>query len=135
MNVKPGALIVVLVLLGGCASVRGPVCNSGEQAAVQDTLYFGAATAHGSLSDPDWARFLQLTITPRFPKGLTVWDASGQWLSANGSLTHEASHVLQIVHPDDGSSDALIGQIIDAYKTQFHQESVLRVKINACAAF
>jgi hypothetical protein len=135
MNVKQTVLAVVLVLLGGCASMRWPVCNNGEQAAVQDTLYFGAALADGSVSDPDWAHFLQLTITPRFPKGLTVWDASGQWLSAKGSLTREASHVLQIVHPDDGPNDALIGQIIDAYKTQFHQESVLRVKINACAAF
>jgi hypothetical protein len=75
-------------------------------------------------------------VTPRFPSGLTVIsDASGQWLSPKGSLVRESTRILQLVHPDDDANDALLAKVISEYKTQFDQESVLRVKIKACVAF
>src|SRR5688500_10226298 len=34
------------------------------------------------------------------PEGLTVWEADGQWRSAAGTIDHEQSKVLLLVHPD-----------------------------------
>ncbi len=127
--------VVLLLLLGGCVSLPERQCTGGGQPAVQDTLYFGQSTRQGVVTSDEWARFLEITVTARFPQGLTVLDASGQWRAANGSLVRESTHVLQVVHPDDVANDQRIAEIIAAYKTQFEQESVLRVKVRACASF
>ena len=47
----------------------------------------------------------------------------------------ESTRILQLVHPDDDANDALLAKVISEYKTQFDQESVLRVKVKACVAF
>jgi Protein of unknown function (DUF3574) len=135
-SVWPEAIAVLLMSLTACASTQQPRCHSGEQLAVEDSLYFGQQTRNGVITNEEWARFLQDVVTPRFPSGLTVIsDASGQWLSANGSLARESTRILQIVHPDNEANDALLAKVISEYKTQFHQESVLRVKVGACVAF
>ena len=33
--------------------------------------------------------------SPRFPQGLTVWEANGQWQQSNGCITQERAKVLQ----------------------------------------
>src|SRR5580692_321716 len=129
------ASMILLGLLSACTSLPAMNCKAHEQPEVQDTLYFGTGTSSGFVTNEAWTSFLAGTITPRFPQGLTVLDASGQWLSANGKLAHEATHVLQIVHPNDDHSDRLIAEIISAYTMQFKQESVLRVTVNACVSF
>ena len=47
----------------------------------------------------------------------------------------EESFALNIVHPDDTSSDQAIRSIIREYKLQFNQEAVLRVRSHDCASF
>ena len=132
----PKVLAIVLTLsVSACASLSEGRCEGGGQPQVQDTLYFGNGKPNGVVSGEEWARFLEATVTPRYPHGLTVIDASGQWMSDKGPLVREASRVLQIVHPDDHADDDLIAAIIAAYKTQFFQESVLRVKVQACVSF
>src|SRR5688500_17329335 len=46
---------------------------------LRTTLYFGLARPSGVVSDANWQSFLRDEITPRFPDGLTVWEADGQW--------------------------------------------------------
>lgn len=121
--------------LGGCASLHGSACHGGSQSAIQDMLYFGSGKPEGAVSPEEWRAFLENTVTPRFPQGLTVLEASGQWRGAEGSILRESSHVLQLVHPDDATSDASIREIVVAYKGQFRQEAVLRVKTVACVSF
>ena len=111
------------------------VARKGEQPAIEDTLYFGTQKPNGIITNEEWRRFLEDAVTPRFPRGLTVSDASGQWLSANGSPVREATHVLQLVHPEDAADNALVARVIFEYKTRFAQESVLRVKVPACVTF
>jgi hypothetical protein len=130
------AVVALLMSLTACVSPQQPRCHSGEQLAVEDILYFGQQKPNGVITNEEWARFLQEVVTPRFPGGLTVIsDASGQWLSPNGSLMRESTRILQLVHPDDDAIDALLAKVISEYKTQFNQESVLRVKVKACVAF
>lgn len=129
------AMAALLVLaLGACTTVPAPGCRAGESVAVDDSLFFGMAWRKGVVSADDWARFLAVTVTPRFPQGLTVFEAASQWRDARGVISHEGSRVLRLVHPDDATSEAAIRAIMDAYRTQFEQEAVLRVRSLACSS-
>ena len=122
--------------LGGCASLPGAQCSTAQERAIQDTLYFGTGiTGGGAVSTDDWAMFLTAVVTPRFPQGLTVSQAAGQWRGDDGAIVQENSYVLQLIHPDDATSTQAVTEIVDAYKTQFRQEAVLRVSESACISF
>jgi hypothetical protein len=129
------SVAALVASLSACVSPQQPRCHSGEQLAVEDTLYFGTQRPNGVVTNEEWSRFLRDVVTPRFPRGLTVSDASGQWLSANGSLERESTHIVYLVHPDDNANDALLAGVISEYKSRFAQESVLRVKVKACVAY
>jgi hypothetical protein len=130
-----GSIAAVALALTACASTHHHVCKAGEQVALHDSLYFGTAKPNGVVTPEEWAEFLRSTVTPRFPQGLTVWQASGQWRSSDGAILREASHVLNLVHPNDEASEKAVLEIVAAYKSRFQQEAVLRVKAHACASF
>ena len=93
---------------------------------IRTELYFGMSRSDGGVvSDEQWSRFLDTAITPRFPDGLTVIDASGQYRMASGVLQKERTKLLVIVHPP--VADSLLTQICRSYATAFEQESVMRV--------
>jgi hypothetical protein len=128
--------IAMAVMVGGCASSPTTTCNPGEERAVQDTLYFGTAKPNGGVvANDEWTEFLEIVVTPRFPQGLTVVQASGQWRGADGSIVRESTRILQLVHPDDALSEKAAIEIAADYKSRFQQEAVLRVKTAACASF
>ena len=87
------------------------------------------------MTPDEFQRFLEGIVTPRFPQGLTSWPAAGQWRSPDGRLIEEASHVLVLVHEPDPASERAIAEIIERYKKDFQQRSVLRVRSSACASF
>jgi len=120
--------------LCACAALERPRCPAGQHAVVHDTLYFGASTTTGVIAEDQWSEFLKITVTPRFPMGLTLWPALGQWRSGDGRIVHESSHVLDLVHADDFADEASVLAIVDTYKVQFRQEAVLRVRSAACAS-
>ena len=131
----PNVVAIALAsLLAACAAPGAWQCARTEQVAVQDTLYFGTATPDGVVSEAEWSAFLESTVTPRLPQGLTVSAASGQWRGRDGSIVREATHVLHLVHPGDPHSDAAVAAIVGQYKTQFRQEAVLRVRTRACTS-
>lgn len=130
------AVALALPLLAvGCAQWPAPGCGSGQQAAVQDLLYFGTATPDGVVSASDWQGFVDGVVTPRFPDGLSVWPASGQWKSAAGPIVREGSYVLSLVHPESAQAEAAIADIVRSYKARFRQEAVMRVRAPACISF
>jgi hypothetical protein len=111
------------------------MCAGGERTMVHDALYFGTGRSVGVVTAEEWSRFLEVTVTPRFPRGLTVSQASGQWRGADGSTVRESTYVLQLVHPNDAQTEASVVAILEAYKAQFSQEAVLRVRSKACISF
>ncbi|MBT2323158.1 DUF3574 domain-containing protein [Variovorax paradoxus] len=130
------AFIAGLALLGACAPMHGPGCGSAEQPLIHESLFFGTGKPRGGVVTPEeWAGFLKGTVTPRFPQGLTVSPASGQWRGADGAIVQEASQLLQLIHPDDAASESAVLELVAAYKSQFQQEAVLRVKARACVSF
>jgi Protein of unknown function (DUF3574) len=100
-----------------------------------EAMYFGTARPGGVVTREEWRDFVNRVVTPRFPQGMTTWEASGQWQAATGTIQREASHVLQLVHPDTEKTELAVSEIIAEYKAQFQQEAVLRVRSNACSSF
>jgi hypothetical protein len=122
--------------LAACASMHPAGCRPGEQALVQDTLYFGTGKPRGGVVTPqEWDGFLRRAVTPRFPQGLSVLPASGQWRGADGGIVRENSYLLHLVHPDDEPSEQAVNAIVASYKSQFQQEAVLRARSRACVSF
>ena len=119
------------------ASEPAPACQGGLKPTGVAELLFGRNIGgrHG-VTEAKWARFLAAEITPRFPDGLTVYDAHGQWRDqASGRVTRERSKVVMIVLPGEGADDARLRQIVEAYKSQFKQRSVGLIVRPSCVAF
>ena len=73
-----GIFVGLIATLTACASAPTLPCKSSERLAVHDSLYFGTAKPTGVVTAEEWVEFLRTTVTPRFPPGLTVSQASGE---------------------------------------------------------
>jgi hypothetical protein len=102
---------------------------------VCDTLYLGTATPSGELSEADWQGFLETVVTQRFPEGLTVYEAYGQWKNPQGVIVRERTRVLQLLHRQERRYDSAIKDLVGTYKQMFGQESVLWVRSTVKASF
>ena len=107
-------------------------CGVSSAPQLRTTLYFGLARPKGSVSELEWQIFLRDEVTKRFPDGLTVWGAEGQWRTPSGSIDHEQSKVLLLVHPDTTAARQSVLAVIEAYRRSFDQESVLWESARVC---
>ena len=103
-------------------------------AQLRTTLYFGLARPKGSVTELEWQLFLRDEVTRRFPDGLTVWEAEGQWRTPAGTIDHEQSKVLLLVHPDTAAARQSVLKVIEAYRKTFEQQSVLWESARVCGA-
>ncbi len=88
------------------------------------------------MSETQWGRFVDREISPRFPDGLTVFEAKGEWRdSARKAIVHEPSKVVEIVLPGKPDDVEQLNQIAQAYKSRFRQQSVGIVIRGACVSF
>ncbi|WNZ26419.1 DUF3574 domain-containing protein [Leptolyngbya sp. NK1-12] len=95
---------------------------------IQVDLFFGQNIGTtGQVSNRQFNQFLRDEITPRFPDGLTVYDAKGQFLDSINRLIREPSKVVSLILEDTQANENSINQIIGTYKQKFQQESVLAV--------
>lgn len=101
---------------------------------IAEVIYFGANKPRGIVSSEEWSTFLREVVTPRFPGGLSVWQATGQWQGSDGTLIKERTFVLSLVHAREPSFETSVRAIISEYKTRFQQEAVLRVKSQVCVS-
>lgn len=141
--------------LVGCASVQPPPAPApsavsatlqGDAARpaqatgwVRSELYFGvgeepATQASGAPTRPQaqpigetqWRAFLDKEVTPRFPDGLTVFDAYGQWLFRGAAGPNRLkTKVLVVLHEDTPQRRADIEAIRLAWKQATGHQSVL----------
>jgi Protein of unknown function (DUF3574) len=134
-------LFATLLTITACSRPAGATsaaagCAVGDTALVRDVLYFGRNTPGGAeLSDSAWQQYVDEVLTPRFPAGLTIWDAAGQWRGAGGQVERERSKVLTLLHPGDPRSDGLVAEAVVEYKRRFAQEAVLRERVPTCSRF
>ena len=108
-------------------------CGS-SAAQIRTTLYFGLSRPKGAVSELEWQIFVRDEVTKRFPDGLTVWEAEGQWLTPAGSIDREQSKVLLLVHGDTPAARQSVQAVIQAYRTTFEQQSVLWESSRVCVA-
>jgi len=127
-------LIVLLVISPTLAGVTGRHERESASSAAdrywRTELYFGLGKNDGTeVSESEWQKFLVDEVTPRFPEGMTIIEASGQYRSSSGTIIREPSRVLIILYPKKKrvEADQKIDAICYAYKRIFKQESVLRV--------
>ena len=132
-----GGILVgsVFTILGAVQAPAANVqCGSASAPQLRTTLYFGLARPKGSVSELEWQIFLRDEVTARFPEGLTVWEAEGQWRGPDGAIGHERSKVLLLVHPDTAAARAAVQTLIARYRQRFDQESVLWEAARVCVA-
>jgi hypothetical protein len=109
-------------------------CGVSSAPQLRTTLYFGLARPKGSVTELEWQIFLRDEVTRRFPDGLTVWEAEGQWRTPAGTIDHEQSKVLLLVHPDTAAARQSVLGVIEAYRKTFEQESVLWENARVCVS-
>jgi hypothetical protein len=128
---------VVLLSLAACATMRPQAsCPAGQQRLRTAQLFFGHRVAdEPKVSEAAFHRFVDEELTPRFPDGLTILDGGGQWRGPENKMIREASKVVLIVLPGRGDAGQQIEAVRTAYKTRFHQDSVLLITQPACVAF
>ena len=133
MSCRGVAFAAALLIGVGVASAEPALqCQGALKPWVVAELLFGRT----GVSEARWARFLAAEVTPRFPDGLTVLDAKGQWRAPGGTrIVRERSKVLMIAMPPDAGNDARLNAIAEAYKKQFRQQSVGIIMRPACVAF
>ena len=103
---------------------------------MRDVVYFGRNRPDGgTVSDAEWQRFLNEVVTPRFPAGLTVVEAVGQWRGESGTVEQERSEVVTLLHAGDEPARRAVAEVAAEYKRRFRQEAVLRERMATCARF
>lgn len=154
-----GILVAALAMLGACATtapasstassvsatLQGDAARPAQaQGWVRSELYFGVGEETGPadrpqaqpISQAQWRAFLDKEVTPRFPDGLTVFDAYGQWLFRGAKEPNRLStKVLVILHEDTSQRTADIEAIRLAWKQATKHQSVLWSKQPAEVSF
>ena len=132
------AAALCLLFTVGCAVGGDFECPDGMNTFIELNVYFGQEKGDGgTVSEEAWQTFLADTVTPRFPDGLTVLDARGQWLdTGEGRLYRESTKVLNVLVPADVSEAGVgaVREISDIYKERFDQQVVFHTALPACAA-
>ncbi|MDJ0725856.1 MAG: DUF3574 domain-containing protein [Prochloraceae cyanobacterium] len=103
---------------------------------IEVSLFFGRnLPGGGEVSDREFAAFLDKTITPRFPDGLTVFEAQGQFHNSR-DIIGERSKVVTLLIEDTVKNEIALNEIIKTYIQQFKQQSVsVAVNENIAVAF
>ena len=113
-------------------ALQGDAAHPGQsQGGVEAKLYFGLGPADHpdqGVSEAQWREFLDKEVTPRFPDGLSVLDAYGQWQGKNEAAPERLrSKLLVIDFADSPENRAKIEAIRVEWKQRTGDQSVLSV--------
>jgi hypothetical protein len=137
---------VLLSLLGAslalarqpvAAETAAPSCSGAQRPQQVAELLFGRDIGRRrGVSDSAFADFVARELTPRFPDGLTITNATGQWRDpAGGALLREATKQVEIVLPGKPDDQAKLDAVVTAYKREFRQHAVGVIVQWACVSF
>ncbi|MEN3376932.1 MAG: hypothetical protein V7604_2287, partial [Hyphomicrobiales bacterium] len=108
-------VILVLPLFGNGASAQPAACSAPLKPQQVAELLLGRKIGDRlGVSETQFLNFLDREITPRFPDGLTVYDARGQYRdSERNRIVREPSKVVMIVLPGRPEDMARLNEIAD----------------------
>ncbi len=115
--------LIVLLLCSGLVSAQQHDTTSYYKV----ELYFGLSQNGHRISEKKWQRFVDGYITPRFPDGMTIIDANGQWRNKQQKITKERSKVVVLICKRGAVTDSSLSVIKSNYCKLFEQESVTEV--------
>jgi hypothetical protein len=111
------------------ASLQGDAARPESAHWLRCELYFGIGTfgaPDDGIAEMRWLGFLDRDVTPRFPDGLTVVDAYGQWRGRPSEQPSRLrSKILIILCEDTRANRDSIDAIRTAFKAETHDRSVL----------
>jgi hypothetical protein len=123
---------LLLALTASAAAQSELQCSGAQKSWTVAELLFGRS----NVSDKAWDRFLTAEVTPRFPDGLTVYDARGQWRNPETKkISRERSKAVMIAMPPADDNQTRLNAIIEAYKHRFRQQSVGLILRPSCVSF
>ena len=124
-------LVLLSVVAAGCAGNGADALRTSPgETMVRTELFFGMDRADGAdVTDTEWQTFVDEVVTPRFPAGLTVLSASGQWRDSSGAVIQENSRVIVLLRSTTAPKtlETSIEEIRTTYVERFHQDAVMRV--------
>jgi hypothetical protein len=134
---QAASAIALALFIHGSASAQLVECRGGQKPTQIAEMMFGRKIGDRiGVSEVEWGRFVDREITPRFPAGLTVYNAAGQWQdTTTKKVVHEPSKMVVIVLPGDDDEIARLNAVVEAYKTRFKQQSVVVIVRPACVSF
>jgi len=135
-----GFPIPFLAAAGAPAAVDTSAAQTRPKAAsawLETKLYFGTSQARDTVvTDREFATFVDVHVTPRFPDGLTLLSGYGQYRGSSGAIAKEKSMLLVLYYPPEmKDANAKIEEIRETYKALFLQESVLRADGSSAISF
>jgi hypothetical protein len=135
-------VVRITVALLSAIALAGPAgaqiaCRADQKSSAVVEMLFGRKIGERiGVTNTAWARFVDREITPRFPDGLSVVDAAGQWLDPDKKrVVREPSKIVTIVLRDSEKGQSEIDAIAEAYKKKFKQQSVGVIVRGACVSF
>ena len=135
--IRIAAASMLALALTGRANAQLLDCLGGQRPTQVAELMFGRNIgARIGVREDDFGRFVDREIMSRFPNGLTVFNAAGQWREkASDKIIREPSKIVQIVLPGQVDDSARLNEIVEAYKRRFKQQSVVIIVRPACVSF
>ena len=132
---RAAAILLLALALASSAGAQLLDCRGGQRPTEVAQLLFGRNIGNRiGVSERAWARFLDREIVPRFPDGLTVFDATGRYRLAN-RVAREPSKIVEIALPGTPEDIVRLNEIVEAYKSRFKQQSVGLIVRPACVSF
>jgi hypothetical protein len=143
LHTKVGLVAAALLISGtaGCAlnGSAGPRSSTPPPQTewIRTELFFGLTERGKAIDGAQWHDFVDRSITPRFPDGLTLVYGQGQYRGGDQAVHQEPTAILIVLHPKATRrrDDALLTAIAREYDQRFHQESVLRCDSEAQVQF
>ena len=135
--VRAGIFLTVFAIFlsqVACAETVEMVCPAGTEQFTEYRLFFGRGDPM-VVDEAAWNAFVEDTVQPRFPDGLTVIDAAGQWHDPTGAFIKERTKLVLILAKPNDDGMARIDEISQEYERRFNQASVLRVVGTSCVSF
>lgn len=123
--------------LGGCVTSPQPACTPGQEPMLIAELLFGRNIGdRPGVSEAAFGRFVDTELTPRFPDGLTIVSARGQYRdNQTARLVREDAKLVVIALKDEPEARARLSAVAEAYKKRFNQQSVGTILKPACVSF
>jgi hypothetical protein len=135
--IRIAAASMLALSLTGAANAQLLDCLGGQRPTQVAELIFGRNIGSRiGVSEGNFGRFVDREIMSRFPNGLTVFNAAGQWWEkASNKIVREPSKIVQIALPGQVDDIARLNEIVEAYKRRFKQQSVVLIVRPACVSF